>query len=234
VVSSRVTIVGTGFGSAQGNGYLTFGGATAVILSWADTSITARVPLLPTASAESNSVQVAVVVGGSTVGAGSFTVVRGILYCAKRGPRQVICLANPDGGETFDLTVDGTSGYPQWSPDGTKVAFVRGGGSAYAGDIYVVNADGSGEARLTDTGDNANPAWSPNGTRLVFSSSRDGNGEIYVMDADGFGQTNLSHYSGSDWFPSWSPDGKRIAFNRNVAVHPVDYRVFVMDADGSD
>ena len=245
VVKSRITIVGTGFGSTQGASQVTFDGVAASILSWSDTSITTRVPLLPTQGGEPNTVPIAVTVGGGIAGTGTFTVVRGILCSALRGQDQVICLANPDGSESFDLTSAAVDGWPQWSPDGTKVAFVRGPG--LAGDIYVVNADGTDQTRLThSSGLDQFPAWSPDGTRIAFQTNRDGNFEIYVMDADGLGQTNLTRYPDLDAWPSWSPDGTRIVFHRmHLPIASVDlalpklvmvigeYEVFVMYAYGT-
>ena len=50
---------------------------------------------------------------------------------------------------------------PTWSPDGTRIAFVRG-----SNDIYVMNVDGSGARRLTQTrAAEGSPAWQPVGAR---------------------------------------------------------------------
>ncbi len=40
-----ITITGSGFGAAQGTGWVTFGGAVAHVVSWSDTSVTAIVPI---------------------------------------------------------------------------------------------------------------------------------------------------------------------------------------------
>ncbi len=83
------------------------------------------------------------------------------------------------------------------SPDGKRIAFVRGA------DIYVMNADGTDVGRLVENA--YSPAWSPDGTRIAFVSGRDGNEEIYVMNADGSGQTRLTDNLAHDGFPAWSP-----------------------------
>ena len=64
-----------------------------------------------------------------------------------------IYMMNVDGSEERRLTDSpGLDGFPAWSPDGKRIAFVsaRGGGNC---EIYVMDADGSGQERLTRTPD---------------------------------------------------------------------------------
>ena len=84
---------------------------------------------------------------------------------------------------------------PDWSPDGTQIAFAAEDGRIRGLDIHVINVDGTGRRRLTthfamDTA----PAWSPDGAQIAFQSSRDGPPGIYVMDADG---ANIRRLTGS-------------------------------------
>ena len=83
---------------------------------------------------------------------------------------------NRTGTETVQLTSDSVNSEPAWSPDGRRIAFVRGQSSPdlYATDLYVMNADGSNVVRRTNVGSNDSPAWSPDGTKIAFSSVRDG------------------------------------------------------------
>lgn len=98
--------------------------------------------------------------------------------------------------------------FPDWSPDGRQLAFVR-----YTSDeprvvheVYVVNADGSGQRNLTNnTVADSCPEWSPDGSAIAFESTRDGNKEIYLMYPDGSGQTNLTQDAADDSRPSWQP-----------------------------
>ncbi|MGD9695194.1 MAG: hypothetical protein AB7V42_05980 [Thermoleophilia bacterium] len=117
-----------------------------------------------------------------------------------------IHVMNGDGAALGDLTTPTTGVEPDWSPDGTRIAFMDRPAPGEDYDVYVVNADGGGRQRLTtDPGRDHGPAWSPDGTRIVFGSSRADDDEIYVMGADGSGQTRLTTAPGFDHQPAWQP-----------------------------
>ena len=97
---------------------------------------------------------------------------------------------------------------PDWSPDGTKIAFVSNRkGAKYQ--IYVMDADGTNQIKLAGGPLNKrDPAWSPDGSRIAFTV-RNGRSRIDVIDADGKNRTMLITDASA---PAWSPDGKKIAF----------------------
>ena len=70
---------------------------------------------------------------------------------------------------------------PNWSPDGTAIAFVI----EYDGvrvNIFEISAAGGNLKRLTAGPKfDGRPAYSPDGRKLAFESNRNGNYEIYVM-----------------------------------------------------
>ena len=114
---------------------------------------------------------------------------------------------------------------PDWSPDGTKIAFVSDRNDA-AYQIYVMDADGKNQIRLTDGPDaKREPDWSPDGGKIAFTV-RDGINHFEVMDADG---QNRVRYEDRTIQPSWSPDGQQIAF---VSSKDEGNEIYVMDADG--
>ena len=137
-----------------------------------------------------------------------------------------IYVMDADGGNRENLSnhpVDDME--PDWSPDGTKIAFVSNrNDSVYQ--IYVMDADGMNQIRLTDGPlEKRQPDWSPDGGKIVFIV-RDPNNHIDVMDADGKNRVRLQDQASE---PSWSPDGGKIVF---VSWRNWDHETFVIGADG--
>lgn len=132
---------------------------------------------------------------------------------------------NPTDGNGDNLTrltnntvVDSS---PNWSPDGTRIAFMRALGSSLRLDeIFVMDANPSTNDATNLTKNSAwdrEPNWSPNGEKIAFarrlqSSSDPKNPDIYVMNADGSEQNRLTKNAAGDEKPAWSPDGRKIAF----------------------
>ena len=124
-----------------------------------------------------------------------------------------ICVANADGSNMVHLTEDQnrTYGpeqyrYPQWSPDGSKIAFSASLERSDQTEICVINADGTELTNISNNseGDDRYPSWSYDGSKIAFASNRDGNWEIYVMNADGSEQTNISNSLGDEMMLSWT------------------------------
>jgi Tol biopolymer transport system component len=68
---------------------------------------------------------------------------------------------NPDGSGLRQLTFDGASRFPSYSPDGTKIVFDHVGADGQR-DLYTMSTDGSGLSQLTDTPDIERfPQWAP-------------------------------------------------------------------------
>jgi TolB protein len=159
-----------------------------------------------------------------------------------------IFLMNVDGSHVTRITTPpaaaaGGDAFPSFSPDGTRLAFVRYGLSdGTEGAIYIVGVDGKGLRQVTPTTflDAARPHWSPDGSKLLFGTpgafvvSTLAGSNVYVVNVDGSGLTELTHFVGNDFAnnPAWSPDGRMIVFDQFVdGTHFV--ALVVMRADGS-
>ncbi|MCK5714224.1 MAG: PD40 domain-containing protein, partial [Hyphomicrobiaceae bacterium] len=118
------------------------------------------------------------------------------------------------GGRAMRLTIhEAYESRPQWSPDGTRIAFVsdRFGSD----DLFVMSADGGAPARLTyhSTADRLSD-WTPD-DELLFETRRtyrqvEREWEIYRVSVSGGTPDRVLDAVG--YTPRMSPDGRFIAF----------------------
>lgn len=146
-------------------------------------------------------------------------------------------IVNPDGtglvpfGQTGDHS-------PEWSPDGSKVAFIRNVGGRES--LFVMSSDGSNVRQLTSQGgddammyffrqDNDYDYWSPDGSRIAFMNTVDFKDAIEVIGVDGSGHRRLTGHGTMTAFNGWSNDG-RITFTSDAAG---TMDIYVIKPDGS-
>jgi TolB protein len=130
----------------------------------------------------------------------------------------------------------GNAQEPAWSPDGSKIAFVRGLGDAIA--VFDLKSKSSRRV-IRSKSYAAAPAFSRDGTRLAFEDVPEDArvdipysiccSEIYVVNLDGTGLRRLTRNKEVDWGPTWTPDG-RIVFHSDRGGPE---RLYVMNGDGS-
>ena len=123
------------------------------------------------------------------------------LYIVNVRNRQVRKVLPPAARDTNDLE-------PDWSPDGTKLAFIRT--FPYPDyRIYSVDVDGSNQHEiLRDNSAPQGPVWSPNGHEILYTKDA-GSHALALVDASGRDDRVLRTFSfltsvgGYDWRPNY-------------------------------
>ena len=140
---------------------------------------------------------------------------RFVAYSAGVFGRMRIYVRQVDGGQRLPLSdgVGGSHRWPNWSPDGSRIAFM--GGDA----IYVVPALGGTPDRAIESSGRVllTPAWSPDGRQLAYADDRG----LWVRALDG-GEPRQVVEARAVHSPAWSPDGRRIAFVDENATYILD------------
>jgi Tol biopolymer transport system component len=105
---------------------------------------------------------------------------------------------------------------PQYSPDGTKIAFRSNRSSN--NEVWISDNEGRLPTQLTHSGGplSGTPRWSPDSKEIAYDSRPEGQPDIYVLPAAGGGTPRRITFSpAEDVVPSWSRDGKWIYFASN-------------------
>jgi len=123
--------------------------------------------------------------------------------------------------------------FPQYSPDGKKVAFYSN--RTGANQIWTANADGSQPVQLTSmTGTTTGtPRWSPDGQWISFDSNTGGRWQIYVVNASGGKPVPMTSGEMTNVVASWSRDGRWIYFTSKRSGTAEVWKIHSPGAAGS-
>jgi Tol biopolymer transport system component len=139
---------------------------------------------------------------------------------AVRGTDMVAAfVVRSDGTDLRQLTSWGRQGqYPDWSPDGSKIAITSRSEPFAPASIFTINPDGSDmELVIKNTGiagfehppgfsSASTVRWSPDGTKLIFQGSPDFRhirAGLWTVDADGSNLTEIISGPPNPSFPAW-------------------------------
>lgn len=120
-------------------------------------------------------------------------------------------LSTPPSGWEGDLS-------PVFSPDGTKIAFLRASESAVA-DIYWIPASGGGPHQVTHDGKMINGiAWSSDNRSVIFSSNRDGQYALSTVALAGGPPKRLPVGTEDATQPAIPQNGNNLVFVQGSAI----------------
>jgi Tol biopolymer transport system component len=142
-------------------------------------------------------------------------------------PESVLVRSRADGSDRRQLTFGPMRAYnPQWSPDGSRLAFEATSGPGAPRKIYLLPRDGGAPALAApDRSDRQSyPSWSSRGNSIVFSDLDETGSKsaLYTVDLE---NRSVSMLPGTDGLRlgQISPDGRQI-----VAL--ADYTLVLYDA----
>ena len=147
------------------------------------------------------------------------------------GEDSGIWVMDSDGSNKIQLTDGSYDQEPDYSTDGSKIAFMRYGFRGDVFDIMVMNSDGTNVTRITlddipgyAHGGYGGPEWSRDGSKILFHYNYPSTGtkDIFVMNADGSSIQYLGH-GGS---PQWAFDDTKIVY--------ANQGIWIMNSDGTD
>jgi dipeptidyl aminopeptidase/acylaminoacyl peptidase len=155
--------------------------------------------------------------------------------------RAHLWVVNVKSGSANQITQgnDWNDSDPQWSPDGTRIAFVsnRTGKELEENrntDVWVVLPDGTSLTKISDHEEaDSSPRWSPDGRTIAFTGElrdRD-HPKIWLAPAVGL-KTSVLAANGLDLIPAaleWSEDGKSLYFESGVKG---EFQLFRLDLAG--
>lgn len=123
------------------------------------------------------------------------------------------------------LTSNGSSQWPEWTPDGKRVVY-RGTRAGFR-NLFWKNADGSGEEERLTTGESIQTvnSVSPDGKRLVFDEQDPATGlDVWVMPLDGDRKPQkLLNSPSNEQNAHFSPNGRWLAYMSNESGRPEVY-----------
>jgi len=103
-----------------------------------------------------------------------------------------------------------------FSPDGRRIAFVRGVPDVGKARLLIANADGTAEQMLWETNAETNtfgvlaPNWAPDGKTIAMAWGLSGTGTLTIVNVADKTTRDLYRYQGIMGRPIWLPDGRAL------------------------
>jgi Tol biopolymer transport system component len=141
------------------------------------------------------------------------------------GPSHDLYVYDFDRGVLANITTDGVSHWPVWSPDGTRLSYRSGPMSKFR--LWQIPADRSGPPKqVSAVGDSLSAeSWSPDGSAIAYTAAGAGKpARIMVAYVDGSREAQeFAAGKTPEGSSKFSPDGRWLAYCSNESGKPQVY-----------
>jgi eukaryotic-like serine/threonine-protein kinase len=152
------------------------------------------------------------------------------------GPEGVYVKLLTGGSQPLRVSpADQVSSYPCWSPDGSRIAYLRA--DARETSVFAVPPIGGPERRI---GHYPGPAvsaidWSPDGKWIAVTAADGAGGSLLLISVETGETRKLTSPSGTirDVSPKFSPDGSALAFARETSNFSAQLEWMPLRRDGT-
>jgi Tol biopolymer transport system component len=139
------------------------------------------------------------------------------------------------GGGDLDVIAsdpDLCQGDPSYTPDGSRLVYVRFDPAREVEEIWSMKIDGSDQRFVTGVG-GPDPNVSPDGRKISFKGGPDG--ALFVADIDGSGAVQVSPSISVTYKHDWAPDGQHLVVSDNSDPSPDEaVNIVTVRPDGSE
>jgi serine/threonine-protein kinase len=140
------------------------------------------------------------------------------------GPSHDLYVYDFERGVLANITTDGVSHWPVWSPDGRELGYRSGPMGHYT--LWHVPADRSrAPQKVPANGVTQNvESWSPDGQAIAYTAQAPGvPPSIMIARLDGRQSTEFDKEKAPEGSPKFSPDGRWLAYCSNESGKPQVY-----------
>ena len=160
-----------------------------------------------------------------------FKAIAGVIEAHRQEPENWenfyeynICTLSPDGTDLRQLTANGISRKPQWSPDSTRIAYIAG--PKYSQSLWVMTETGEEKTELLKQQLHILDFWwSPNSQAIlvtVATRSIVAPVEIWIITVDGESQKPLGMRKWSKGWYHWDAQGEKVKEPRTKLIQALD------------